>query len=202
MSQNYLISVVCYPHSEGVLTVKTAKLVKAGIDVGEPAEKAELLSLGASLIYATQNNHVPQMEITLRKGSGASHYVMGGPCGSKTNVFSLGTAATEIYVMNSETAAAAMYSRRLVKDYDAGKDIQPTIDKMNAMIQDYYEKSRPAYCAKQGWVDEIVSLKELRKYICAFVSSAYQNPKSICSVHKMLLPRMIREMNELAKKNK
>lgn len=168
-----------------------------GIDVGEPAERAELLALGASLIYGTQSNHMPQMEITLRKGTGAAHYVMGGPMGTKTNVFSLGTAATEIYVMHSETAAAAMYSRRLVKDYDAGKDLQPTIDKMNAMIQDYHDKSRPAYCAQHGWVDEIVSLTNLRKYICAFVEAAYQNPKSVCPFNQMLIPRMIRDMEEL-----
>ena len=41
----------------------------------------------------------------------------------------LGTAATEVYVMNGETAASAMYSRRLAKDHKAGKDLQPTIDK-------------------------------------------------------------------------
>jgi glutaconyl-CoA decarboxylase len=66
-------------------------------------------------------------EITLRKGTAAAHYVMGGPQGNDTNVFSIGTAATEIYVMHGETAAAAMYARRLVKDQDAGKDIQPQL---------------------------------------------------------------------------
>lgn len=50
-----------------------------GIDVGDPAEKAELLGLGQSLIYSIQNAGVPQMEITLRKGTAAAHYVMGGP---------------------------------------------------------------------------------------------------------------------------
>ena len=47
-----------------------------GIDVGDPAEKAELLGLGQSLIYSIQNAKVPQMEITLRKGTAAAHYVM------------------------------------------------------------------------------------------------------------------------------
>ena len=166
-----------------------------GIDVGDPAEEAELLALGASLIYATQSAHIPQLEITLRKGTGAAHYVMGGPMGTKTNVFSLGTAATEIYVMHSETAAAAMSARRLVKENDAGNDIQPVIDEMNDLIQDYHNKSRPAYCAKQGWVDEIVALRDLRRYICSFVGAAYQNPAGVCPFHQMLLPRMIRDWN-------
>ncbi len=164
-----------------------------GIDVGDPAEEAELLGLGQSLIYSIQNDKTPQMEITLRKGTAAAHYVMGGPQGNDTNVFSLGTAATEIYVMHGETAAAAMYARRLVKDQKAGKDIQPTIDKMNKMIQDYYTKSRPGYCARTGLVDEIVRMTDLRKYIVAFVSAAYQNPKSICAFHQMLTPRVIRD---------
>ena len=112
-----------------------------GIDVGNDAERAELLGLGQSLIYSIQSSKLPMMEITLRKGTAAAHYVLGGPQGNDNNAFSLGTAATEIYVMHGETAAAAMYARRLVKDEKAGKDLQPTIDKMNALIQDYAKKS-------------------------------------------------------------
>ena len=168
-----------------------------GIDVGDPAECAELLGLGQSLIFSIQDAKIPQMEVTLRKGTAAAHYVMGGPQGNDTNVFSLGTAATEIYVMHGETAAAAMYARRLVKDQDAGKDIQPVIDKMNDLIQDYTNNSRPNACAKLGFVDEIVNLSELRKYICAFAGAAYQNPKGICAFHQMLTPRVIREWETL-----
>ena len=63
---------------------------------------------------------------------------------------------------------------------------------MNQMIQDYQDKSRPAYCAKKGFVDEIVSLTDLRKYIVAFTGANYQNPKSITPVHQLLLPRIIK----------
>ena len=164
-----------------------------GIDVGDDAERAELLGLGQSLIYSIQNSKVPQIEITLRKGTAAAHYVLGGPQGNDTNAFSLGTAATEIYVMSGETAAAAMYSRRLVKDHKAGKDLTPIIEKMNELIQDYKNKSNPIYCTEQGFVDEIVKLTKLRHYITAFVYSAYQNPRSICAFHQMLLPRAIRD---------
>lgn len=164
-----------------------------GIDVGDDAEKAELLGLGQSLIYSIENSDVPQIEITLRKGSAAAHYVLGGPQGNNTNVFSLGTVATEIYVMNGETAAIAMYSRRLAKDKKSGKDLQTTIDKMNKLIEDYRIKSRPKFCAELGMVDEIVDLKAIRKYICAFTNAVYQNPKSICAFHQMLLPRSLRE---------
>jgi len=170
-----------------------------GIDVGNDAEKAELLGLGQSLIYSIQNSGVPQIEVTLRKSTAAAHYVMGGPQGNDTNAFTLGTAATEIYVMHGETAAAAMYSRRLVKDEKEGKDLAPTIDKMNKMIQEYYEKSRPIYCAQHGFVDEIVDLTEVRRYITAFAEAVYQNPRSICAFHQMLLPRVIRDYENVKK---
>lgn len=174
----------------------------SGIDVDDEAEKAELLGLGQSLIYSIQNSKLPMLEITLRKGTAAAHYVLGGPQANDNNAFSIGTAATEINVMYGKTAAAAMYSRRLVKDQDSGKDLQPTIDKMNELIQEYTDKSRPSYCAKTGMVDEIVDLPKLRNYLEAFTEAAYQNPQSICPFHQMLTPRIIRDWDRnYAKKN-
>ncbi len=168
-----------------------------GIDVGNDAERAELLGLGQSLIYSIQSSGLPMMEITLRKGTAAAHYVLGGPQGNDNNAFSLGTATTEIYVMHGETAATAMYARRLVKEQKAGNDLQPTIDKMNKLIQEYSDKSRPKYCAKLGLCDEIVDMNDMRPYIQAFVNSCYQNPVSICPFHQMLLPRIIRDFDNL-----
>ena len=168
-----------------------------GIDVGNEAEKAEVLALGQSLIYSIQQSGLPMLEVTLRKGSAAAHYVLGGPQGNDNNAFSLGTAATEVYVMHGETAAAAMYGARLAKDQAAGKDLQPTIDKMNAMIADYAAKSHADFCAQAGFVDEVVPLAKLRAYLRAFTGAAYQNPASICPHHQMLLPRTIAEYDSL-----
>jgi len=163
-----------------------------GIDVGDTAEKAEMLGLGMSLIYSIEQTDNPMMGIILRKGTAAAHYVLGGPQANNNNAFTIGTATTEVYVMHGETAAAASYARRLVKDKDAGKSLEPTILKMNEMIKDYHDKSRPGYCAKKGWVDEIVEFPNLRKYCQAFVGSYYQNPTSICAIHQMLTPRVIK----------
>ncbi|THB73464.1 MAG: glutaconyl-CoA decarboxylase subunit alpha [Desulfobacteraceae bacterium] len=164
----------------------------SGIDVGDIAEKAELLGLGQSLIYSIQQTDVPMMLTVLRKGSAAAHYVMGGPTANHHNAFTLGTVATEIYVMHGETAAVASYARRLVKEQAAGNDLQPVIDNMNKIAQEYHDKSRPLFCAKTGMVDEIVNLKDLRFYMQAFAGAAYQNPKSICPQHQMILPRIIK----------
>jgi glutaconyl-CoA decarboxylase len=164
----------------------------SGIDVGDAAEKAELLGLGQSLIYSIQSTDVPMLLVVLRKGSAAAHYIMGGPTANRHNTFTLGTAATEIYVMHGETAAVATYARRAVKDKDAGKPLEPIAQKMNEMASKYFETSRPAYSARYGFVDEVVELKALRGYLKAFAGAAYQNPESICPRHHMLLPRVIR----------
>jgi glutaconyl-CoA decarboxylase len=163
-----------------------------GIDVGDIAEKAELLGLGQSLIYSIEQTHVPMMCVVLRKGTAAAHYIMGGPQANNNNVFTLGTPTTEIYVMHGETAAVASFARRLVKEKDSSRPLKPVIEKMNTLARQYHEKSRPLYCAKTGFVDEVVSFTDIRKYMVAFASSVYQNPKSICPHHHMMLPRLIK----------
>ena len=164
----------------------------SGIDVGELAEKAEVLGLGQGLVYSIQQTDVPMMLVVLRKGTAAAHYVMGGPTANRHNAFSLGTAATEIEVMHGETAAVATYARRAAKEQAAGRSLDPVIDKMNELVERYHETSRPIYCAQQGFVDEVVKLGALRGYLQAFAGAAYQNPTSICPRHHMVLPRIIR----------
>jgi len=164
----------------------------SGIDVGDAAERAELLGLGSTLIYSIQQVEVPMMLVVLRKGSAAAHYIMGGPNANRHNAFTLGTAATEIYVMHGETAAVATYARRAVKEKDSGNPLEPIAQKMNEIAQKYYDTSRPAYCARHGFVDEIVNLHSLRGYLQAFAGAAYQNPNSTCPRHLMLLPRIIK----------
>ncbi len=164
----------------------------SGIDVGDLAEKAELLGLGQSLIYSIQQTDVPMMLVVLRKGTAAAHYIMGGPTANRHNAFTLGTATTEIYVMHGETAAAASYSRRLVKEKESGKPLEPIIEEMNRLVKSYYDNSRPVYCAQHGLVDEVARMTAVRDYLKAFAGAAYQNPRSICPQHQMMLPRIIK----------
>ena len=163
-----------------------------GIDVGDTAERAELLGLGQSLIYSIQQTEVALMLVVLRKGSAAAHYVLGGPTANRHNAFTLGTAATEIAVMHGETAAVATYARRAVKEKDAGRPLEPIVEKMNELAQRYRDTSDPLYCAQHGFVDEIVNLSDLRSYLQAFAGAAYQNPKSVCPRHQLILPRIIK----------
>lgn len=164
----------------------------SGIDVGNIAEKAELLGLGQSLIYSIQQTEVPMMLVNLRKGAAAAHYIMGGPTANRHNAFTLGVATTEIYVMHGETAAVATYTRRLIKEQQDGKPLEPVVEKMNELVKHYYDTSRPIFCAKTGLVDELVSMTELRSYLQAFAGAVYQNPRSLCPQHHLMLPRIIK----------
>jgi glutaconyl-CoA decarboxylase subunit alpha len=164
----------------------------SGIDVGDIAEAAELLGLGQSLIYSIEDSHLPMLCVVLRKGTAAAHYIMGGPQATRNNAFTLGVGTTEIYVMHGETAAVAAFARRLVKEKDSGKALDPVIESMNALAKQYYDQSRPLYCAKAGLVDEIVPMARVRDYFVAFARSCYQNPTSLCPHHQMLLPRSIK----------
>jgi len=73
-----------------------------------------------------------------------------------------------------------------------GKLYRQGLIKMNELAAEYYRKSRPVYCASRGFVDEIVSFADMRKYIAAFAGCAYQNPTSICPHHHMMIPRIIK----------
>jgi glutaconyl-CoA decarboxylase len=79
-----------------------------------------------------------------------------------------------------------------VKDKEAGKSLDSVIDKMNELAQKYRDTSQPDYSAHYGFVDEVVKLSDLRAYLKAFSGAVYQNPKSICPRHQMILPRIIR----------
>jgi glutaconyl-CoA decarboxylase len=35
-------------------------------------------------------------------------------------------------------------------------------------------------------------MTEIRSYLAAFAGAAYQNPRSICPQHQMMLPRIIK----------
>jgi glutaconyl-CoA decarboxylase len=164
----------------------------SGIDVGDIAEKAELLGLGQSLIYSIESSGVPMACVVVRKGTAAAHYIMGGPQANRNNAFTLGTPATEIYVMHGETAAVAAFARRLVKEQGEERPLEPIIDKMNALAQQYHEQSRPVYCVQKAYVDEVVPFTQLRDYLIAFVRCCFQNPKSTCPPHQMMLPRIIK----------
>jgi len=103
------------------------------------------------------------------------------------------------YPVSSERAGSVRRSRvarvkavRNAQEHCNTGTLEPIAQKMNEMAQKYYDTSRPAYCARYGFVDEIVNLAALRGYLKAFAGAVYQNPESICPRHQLMLPRIIR----------
>lgn len=171
-----------------------------GIDVGDDAEVAEVLALGQASVYSIQSAGIPQMELTLRKASGAAHFLMGGPQANDSCVFSFCTAISDYNPIIAETAAVAVYSRRLVREAAAGKDLSATIQAMNDLVQKYKDTSeKPSFIVKTGLAEECLELTKIRDYFCAFAEAAYQNPASTCPPHLMLTPRIIRDYNNRKK---
>lgn len=172
-----------------------------GIDVGDEAEVAEVLALGQASVYSIQGAGIPQMELTLRKASGAAHFLMGGPQANDSCVFSFCTAVADYNPIIAETAAVAVYSRRLVREAAAGKDIGATVQLMNDLVQKYKDTSeKPSFIVKTGLAEECLEMTKIRDYFCAFAEAAYQNPVSTCPPHLMLTPRIIRDYDNLYKK--
>ena len=163
-----------------------------GLDVGDLAEKAEVLGLGQTLVYGIEQSDLPIMTVVLRKGTVAPHYQMAGPPAGANNAFTLGTACSEIYVMRGRSAAVAALGRKLARAHKEGQPLGPVIEEMNAQVADYHDKSRPWYMAQTGMIDEVAELGALRAYMSAFAQAAYQNPASVCPRHQMLLPRIIK----------
>ncbi len=100
--------------------------------------------------------------------------------GNNTNVFSLGTGACEYYVMPGETAANAMYSRKLVKAKKSRRRFTANHRQDERYDSDVHRQVPSKYCTEKGMVDEIVDMTDIRPYIQAFTEAAYQNPQSIC----------------------
>jgi len=94
--------------------------------------------------------------------------------------------------MHGETAAVAALARRLVKEKDGNRPIEPVIERMNALAQQYHDQSRPVYCVQKAYVDEVVPFAQLRDYLVVFARCCYQNPRSTCPPHQMMLPRIIK----------
>lgn len=62
-------------------------------------------------------------------------------------------------MVHGETAAATNFSNKLDKDSDADKSLDPTIEKINYMVQSYHYNYRPSYCAQIRLVEEMVKMK-------------------------------------------
>ena len=79
-----------------------------------------------------------------------------------------------------------------------GKEVAHFSEENAAQIQEVEQEIHEI--REAGLTDEIVDMNDMRPYIQAFANACYQNPESICPFHQMLLPRVIRDYDNLNQK--
>jgi len=149
----------------------------SGFDVGVEAEKQGLLGYGSSLIYTNSTNAVPMITVLLRKASGAGYYAMAGL--PYAPVLQLATPITRLAVMEGRTLAIGAFGSRLDDNFHvvASSDAEAEeIRKGMRAVEERIERDMdPVRAAAQMDVDEIVAPSEIRSYLEAVVSMAYQS---------------------------
>jgi len=168
----------------------------SGFDIGAEAEKQGLLGYGSSLIYTNSTTSVPTLTVLLRKASGAGYYAMAGM--PYEPVIQLATPITRLAVMEGRTLAIGAYRTRLDDSFNIVADSEEErerIERGMKAVEDQITADMDPHCAaRQMDVDEVVTLGELRRWLCAFGEMAYQsigyrtirNPR-IWSLHDLLL---------------
>ena len=149
----------------------------SGFDIGVEAEKQGLLGYGSNLIYTNTTNTVPMFTVLLRKASGAGYYAMAGM--PYRPVLQLATPITRLSVMEGKTLAIAAFNTKLDDDFNiATKDLAEA-ERIRAGMEEVERRIEkdmdPVLAASQRDVDEVVTPAELRGYLEALVSMAYQS---------------------------
>ncbi len=148
----------------------------SGFDIGAEAEAEGLLGYGSSLIYTNSTNSVPMFTVLLRKASGAGYYAMAGL--PYRPVLQLATPLTRLAVMEGRTLAIGTFRSRLDDEFrivaDDERERERIRSEMKAVEQRINDEMDPVLAASRLDVDEVVRPGELRSYLEAAVSMAYQ----------------------------
>lgn len=149
----------------------------SGFDVGQEAEREGLLSYGSSLIYANSTNKSPTMTVLLRKASGAGYYAMAGK--PYDPILQISTPLARLAVMEGQTLAIGAYHTKLDDNFNIAtldKEERDKIEQGMSEVSAKIEKDMDPYkSASQMDTDEIVSVTEIRKYLCCFAECSYQS---------------------------
>jgi acetyl-CoA carboxylase carboxyltransferase component len=148
----------------------------SGFDIGVEAEKYGLLGYGSNLIYTNSTNTVPMFTVLLRKASGAGYYAMAGL--PYAPVLQLATPLTRLAVMEGRTLSIGAFNTKLDDNFEVVAASDAEKEKVREGMRGVEERIEremdPVLAASQRDVDEIVTPAELRLYLEAAVSMAYQ----------------------------
>lgn len=148
----------------------------SGFDVGLEAEKQGLLGYGSSLIYANSTHKTPMMTVLLRKASGAGYYAMAGM--PYDPVLQVSTPIARQAVMEGQTLAVGAFNTKLDDNFEVATSDpveRRAVEQGMAQVSARIEADMDPYkAASRMDTDEVISVSEIRKYLCGFAESCYQ----------------------------
>jgi acetyl-CoA carboxylase carboxyltransferase component len=149
----------------------------SGFDIGVEAEKHGLLGYGSDLIYTNSTNTVPMITVLLRKCSGAGYYAMAGL--PYRPILQLATPITRLSVMEGRTLAIGAFRTKLDDNFNIIADSEEEASKVREGMQKVEERitkdMNPVLAASRRDIDEIIRPSEIRTYLDAAVTMAYQS---------------------------
>jgi acetyl-CoA carboxylase carboxyltransferase component len=148
----------------------------SGFDIGVEAEKQGLLGYGSNLIYTNSSNTTPMITVLLRKASGAGYYAMAGM--PYRPVLQLATPITRLSVMEGRTLAIGAFRTKLDDNFRVIADSEEEAAKIREGMRQVEERIEgdmdPVLAASRRDLDEVIKPSEVRPYLEAAVSMAYQ----------------------------
>jgi acetyl-CoA carboxylase carboxyltransferase component len=148
----------------------------SGFDIGVEAERQGLLGYGSNLIYTNSTNRVPMFTVLLRKASGAGYYAMAGL--PYRPIVQLATPITRLSVMEGRTLAIGAFRTKLDEQFNVVAETKKEREKIQREMQQVEQRIErdmdPIQAAARRDLDEVVKPSELRLYLDALISMAYQ----------------------------
>lgn len=127
---------------------------------GKEQEHMGIIRHGAKLLYAYSEATVPKITVIVRKAYGGAYIAMGSKHMGTDYVYAFEDA--EIAVMGAEGAAAVLYKKEANKIEDSSKGKKFLQEKAREYKEQYMN---PYIAVQEGYVDEIITLKRMRRRI-------------------------------------
>lgn len=147
----------------------------SGFMVGPREEHAGIIRAGAEFVEAMATATVPKLVLTVNHASGAGYYAMAGQGFDPDFILSLPTG--RMGVMEGESAVMALFSGQIERLKAEGKlpdeDLRTRMDEVRA---DYERQLDARFAAARGFVDEVVTPRELRPALELLLRATLNNP--------------------------
>lgn len=147
-----------------------------GFLVGKPAEMKKIPTRIMTWMEALALATVPKITVIVRKAYGMA---ISNMCGSNCGTDFLASLTTgEISFMSPESAANVVFARKIAESPDPEKERE-------RVIQEMQYGSAPWQAASDGWLDDVIDPRDMRKYIIDRLELMHARKNGFMSQHKL-----------------